>query len=556
MSGEIIIYIIKFLGVSAALWMIYLMLFKAKASFMVQRVFLLLIPLIAVLASMLSIDYIEIAKTDTIANIINTTQVISNNFAAESIASNTMQVVEKAPIVISFKEILCGIYVLVSLVMFVILFVGVRKINSFKKIATKQKLHDTTIYRCGLIEAPFSFWRSIFIDRKIDGEKFDLVVKHELAHINSLHFIDKIVVEIYLIMFWYNPFVWSMRREIGLVHEFESDSKVINENCDVKLYKKFLFEEAANNTPSIANGFNNSLIKQRFVQMKNNYKIRYKTARTLLTIPLIGCLMLLTSFTYIKEDVVSEKIVNSIDNIAEYITTKSDTILKNSKKNIVIVSDKEEGGESGKTTVIIDNTIKIESTDTKNIITIEKNESQPIEEILVKDIITIDTVRAGNSSVELPWYKHPMCYDLRSDQYFIYRHNSFVFRNKAWVYRRADHTQVDILCRISSDISWTIISSNFLLVDPETREEYRVRSIKNDIPFDKTLVIRGEKGKTVLFSLIFPPLREHIKNVDLVERVQPESFVPDGMRGSDGENNQWMIEKVKVLSEKIKSFNQ
>lgn len=544
MSVEIIIFIIKFVGVSAALMMIYLMLFKAKASFRVQRVFLLLLPIVAFFAAIVSVDYIEIAKIKTITNIINTSQIISESFAAEADEAKIVEMADQSQIVISFKEILCVVYGLVSLVMLVILFLGIKKINNFKKLATKQRCKNTMIYRCGLIETPFSFWRSIFIDRKIDGEKYDLVVRHELAHIHSLHFIDKIIVEIYLILFWFNPFIWSIRRELGLVHEFESDSRVISENCDIKLYKKFLFDEVVNNTPSIANGFNNSLIKQRFIQMKSNYKVRYKGARIVLTIPLIVCLMLLTSFTYVKEAEVSEKIESSIDNLAELIIPSEDTILNNLRRNIVVISDK----KSEKTEVIINNTIKIESTSTRDVITIEKNseEQLPIN-IEFKDSVVAGTFMPVNNRVEIPWYEHPMCYELQSYQYNIYKRRNSEF--KTWVYRRDDHTQVDILCRISSNIGWTIISSNFVLIDPQSGDRYMVQSIKNDIPFDKTLVIRGQKGNTVLFSLIFPPLAKHIKRVNLEERLQPESFIPDRAENGSDNADRWVIKRVKVLTE-------
>ncbi len=42
-----------------------------------------------------------------------------------------------------------------------------------------------------MIDAPYSWNKSIFVNKTLKDEKFDLIVAHEAAHISHKHYIDK-----------------------------------------------------------------------------------------------------------------------------------------------------------------------------------------------------------------------------------------------------------------------------------------------------------------------------------------------------------------------------
>ncbi len=120
-----------------------------------------------------------------------------------------------------------------------------------------------------------------------------------MAHINHRHYIDKILVELMVALSWFNPIAWIIRRELCAVHEFEADRVVLTNYLDLKKYKQFLFEEVSKPSPRVANGFNNSLIKQRFLEMKNNYQERGSFMRKVLSILAVVVVISLSSFTYV-----------------------------------------------------------------------------------------------------------------------------------------------------------------------------------------------------------------------------------------------------------------
>ena len=81
---------------------------------------------------------------------------------------------------------------------------------------------------------PFSFFRYIVIGTTELEENRKYVIEHELAHIRSLHFLDLILAQTICIAFWYNPGAWGMRKELGLVHEFQADAKVLASGANIK----------------------------------------------------------------------------------------------------------------------------------------------------------------------------------------------------------------------------------------------------------------------------------------------------------------------------------
>ncbi|MFI3258691.1 MAG: ImmA/IrrE family metallo-endopeptidase [Rikenellaceae bacterium] len=61
-------------------------------------------------------------------------------------------------------------------------------------MASIERSEGVEICRSGLIQAPFSYLKMIFIDRKMDDEKMEFVLTHELSHIIHNHYIDHIVL--------------------------------------------------------------------------------------------------------------------------------------------------------------------------------------------------------------------------------------------------------------------------------------------------------------------------------------------------------------------------
>ena len=48
-----------------------------------------------------------------------------------------------------------------------------------------------------------------------------------MVHIEEKHSVDKLLIELQLLIGWFNPIVWLIRNELYLIHEFIADQKSI-----------------------------------------------------------------------------------------------------------------------------------------------------------------------------------------------------------------------------------------------------------------------------------------------------------------------------------------
>ena len=77
----------------------------------------------------------------------------------------------------------------------------------------------------------FSCVKTIFICPQ-DLEQNPAIFLHETMHVQCHHYLDLFLFRIIQLVWWWNPLVWLMRTELGLLHEYEADEKVINHGID------------------------------------------------------------------------------------------------------------------------------------------------------------------------------------------------------------------------------------------------------------------------------------------------------------------------------------
>ena len=126
------------------------------------------------------------------------------------------------------------------------------------------------LVRSSQVTAPCSFGKTIFMPIDLIGDKEELILRHEKAHISHGHFADIWVIELTTRLLWFNPFLWLARRELRNVHEFEADHDVLEGGADVAVYQTVLLAQAVDSGSSYANGFSHSFIRRRFIEMKHS----------------------------------------------------------------------------------------------------------------------------------------------------------------------------------------------------------------------------------------------------------------------------------------------
>ncbi|EGV44541.1 M56 family metallopeptidase [Bizionia argentinensis JUB59] len=154
---------------------------------------------------------------------------------------------------------------------------------------------------------PHTFLQFIFLN-KTKYETHDIpseVLLHEETHAKQKHALDILFIEILQIIFWFNPLLYFIKKDIKLNHEFLADQAVLNTGTDTKTYQHILlaFSVSTNmedaQTHHLANAINYSLIKKRFTVMKSHTSTTVKWVKGLIILPLLA--VLIYSFSSIKE---------------------------------------------------------------------------------------------------------------------------------------------------------------------------------------------------------------------------------------------------------------
>lgn len=186
-----------------------------------------------------------------------------------------------------------SLYVLGGFAVFVSLFIAYVKmvgiIRSNRKIAWdgyRLVLSRTSV-------CPFCWGKYIVISENDYENHFDEILMHERMHVMKHHTLDLLIMEFFIVLFWFNPAVWLLKKELQEVHEYEADHGVLNQGIDATKYQLLLVKKAAGaRLYSIANSFNHSKLKNRITMMLKEKSNQWARLKVLLFILPTTMLML------------------------------------------------------------------------------------------------------------------------------------------------------------------------------------------------------------------------------------------------------------------------
>ncbi len=148
---------------------------------------------------------------------------------------------------------------------------------------------------------PHTFFSYIFLNKqKFDAKEIPKeVLLHEQAHARQKHSYDILFVAILQVVFWFNPFVYLLKKAITLNHEFLADEAVLKKTISKANYQNTLLSYLAadfknKHQSPLANAVTNSSyssIKKRFKIMKTKTSKQAILVRSLLMLPLLTLLL-------------------------------------------------------------------------------------------------------------------------------------------------------------------------------------------------------------------------------------------------------------------------
>ena len=251
-------------------------------------------------------------------------KVVKEYDAAPTVASievDDMVLVDNVPelgidFVSLFKDIAVAAFIIGVAFMLVRLAVGIysvwRLIHSGRVSVITD---DVTLTVVSKLSTPFSWFGHIVASEEDMKVYRDMILSHELAHIRLRHSWDVLFVDLVLCLWWFNPAMWLLRRELQSLHEYQADDAVLNEGVDAKNYQMLLIKRAAGaRLHSVANCLNHSNLKNRITMMCKKNSSRWAAAKALLVLPVVAIsLSAFATTVYVPREVQDKVTENSVN---------------------------------------------------------------------------------------------------------------------------------------------------------------------------------------------------------------------------------------------------
>jgi murein DD-endopeptidase MepM/ murein hydrolase activator NlpD len=294
MAKEVFIYLIKSGIILSVLYTFYFLFFQKRTFHTLNRFLLLSILVLAAILPLITLPEQAVEITN-----------INQFFYNDNLTFLQDPVTEESPILLNeateadWPAILLGIYLTILIIFFIRSILDVVRILGFINHPDRTKLGSLTIVNLPELKQTFSFLKYIFINPNLPAYDKTRIINHEKTHISQLHTIDLIIVQFFVLLQWFNPFIYLLRRAIKEVHEFQADKAASGSDDDFIRYQQLLINQVElKRSLSFTSSFN-SLTLKRLKMMTKNKTRKIELLSIVLLLPLIGLLSL--SFSKVQQ---------------------------------------------------------------------------------------------------------------------------------------------------------------------------------------------------------------------------------------------------------------
>jgi len=273
----------------AVLFAMYFLFLRKETYFRFNRFYLLSILVVAFVLPLANLGVFEssseLSPFKSISSLSETINIpaVTITHGSESLSASSY----------NWKAIALMIYLLGASLVVARVILGIIRVETIKRKGRRIKLEDYSIVYTKLEVAPFSFFRTIYLnDALAEESESTFIIKHELIHIKQLHTYDNLLVELFLAIFWFNPFMWFLKRALRENHEYLADNGVLNQKTNPATYQTLLLKQTFGLAPITLTSTFNSTIKNRIIMMckiKSSVIAKFKP---LLLVPIIATLFL------------------------------------------------------------------------------------------------------------------------------------------------------------------------------------------------------------------------------------------------------------------------
>ena len=162
-------------------------------------------------------------------------------------------------------NIIGWIYLIVVLLLIGRGVAGALHLVAFSRKGKRTSTEGATIISSTNIPTAFSFFRWIFIPETWYDNERNMALRHERVHVKQKHSWDLILMEVICVVQFFNPFVWLLKREMLLNHEYLADQGTLKNEEDPTQYFQLLLQKIISKQPILAHSLHYSPIKNRIM---------------------------------------------------------------------------------------------------------------------------------------------------------------------------------------------------------------------------------------------------------------------------------------------------
>lgn len=306
--NEILLYLSKASCCLLVLYLIYRWLFHRETFFMINRFYLLIIPLVSLVIPLISLPGFGHSTTGVFRQALDPVVIIPG-ISARMIETDQ-----------SVQTILLIILLTGTLLFIFRLGVQLIQISRLSRQGSTRYHGSLKLTKVEGLRSSFSFFNRIFVPASLtDKGVYRIMFLHEKVHVAQVHSFDIVLMELTAALFWFNPVIWLIRRDLKTIHEYLADQGVIRQGVGSLRYRQLIFDESTGFSGyAIVNSFNVSSLKKRLIMMTKKVSSPWVLGKMALVIPVMAGLVLL--FASVKE---------SKAGIQDKSQTKTQKVVKN-----------------------------------------------------------------------------------------------------------------------------------------------------------------------------------------------------------------------------------
>ena len=266
---------------------IYFFVFRSFTFHAMNRYFLLLLTMYALVCPVLQFEIHHSLGTPNIEHLLKESRYLAGNYNTVDASLNHGDTDDSG-------KMLLSIYWTGVFLFFARFVLQVFRLLKIRYTSNEIQVNKVRVFVNNGIPQPFSFFNWIFIPAN-NSTDHQLIIQHEKIHVHQLHSIDNTVIEIIRIFFWFHPVIYLIKKSIKAIHEFHTDHQVIQNNNSVGEYLNVLLKtKSTAPRASFVNSFYGKSLKKRVKMMVRNQTPKGMWILYLLVIPVF----MLFSFSF------------------------------------------------------------------------------------------------------------------------------------------------------------------------------------------------------------------------------------------------------------------